>query len=398
MLKSRKKVIMGILLLGLIIVSLVAGFKINDKNRIQKINENKISWKENAITFPKAGTLQPAGYITINWNSAEKIGKVKKYVVYADDKKIAETNGKTTTYEYYTTEVKLHKIYIEAQVEKGSKIYSDVIPFYVNKKGLCMNKDMARNVDAGNWGVSWYYNWSITKHNFTSFRDLQFVPMMWTTAPTDKQEISVLPKLGYKYVLAFNEPDLEEQSNISVEDAVEGMKAFMNQDIYVGSPATALCPPWSDDWFVPFMKQMKKEKMDVDFIPIHHYWNWWNEEGVLAFLDLVDKTWEMYHKPIWITEFAISGVPYRTKQMRQSVIDYMKGVIPELDKRDYVERYSWFSFNPTDYRNGGSALLDITTGEITDLGKLYQSLGMPEGYENSSKVKKEKNTQKDIVK
>ena len=68
--------------------------------------------------------------------------------------------------------------------------------------------------------------------------------MMWTTAPTDKQEISVLPKLGYKYVLAFNEPDLEEQSNISVEDAVEGMKAFMNQDIYVGSPATALCPPW----------------------------------------------------------------------------------------------------------------------------------------------------------
>ena len=144
-----------------------------------------------------------------------------------------------------------------------------------------------------------------------------------------------------RYVLAFNEPDLEEQSNISVEDAVEGMKAFMNQDIYVGSPATALCPPWSDDWFVPFMKQMKKEKMDVDFIPIHHYWNWWNEEGVQAFLDLVDKTWEMYHKPIWITEFAISGVPYRTKQMRQSVIDYMKGVIPELDKRDYVERYSW---------------------------------------------------------
>ena len=143
---------------------------------------------------------------------------------------------------------------------------------------------------------------------------------------------------------------------------------------------------------------MKKEKMDVDFIPIHHYWTWWNEEGVQAFLDLVDKTWEMYHKPIWITEFAISGVPYRTKQMRQSVIDYMKGVIPELDKRDYVERYSWFSFNPTDYRNGGSALLDITTGEITDLGKLYQSLGMPEGYENSSKVKKEKNTQKDIVK
>ena len=53
--------------------------------------------------------------------------------------------------------------------------------------------------------------------------------------------------------------------------------------------------------------------------------------------------------------------------------------------------------------DAGIALLGIIAvvlvgNEITDLGKLYQSLGMPEGYENSSKVKKEKNTQKDIVK
>ena len=50
------------------------------------------------------------------------------------------------------------------------------------------------------------------------------------------------------------------------------------------------------------------------------------------------------------------------------------------------------------YKNLDVQKRQITTGEITDLGKLYQSLGMPEGYENSSKVKKEKNTQKDIVK
>ncbi len=61
------------------------------------------------------------------------------------------------------------------------------------------------------------------------------------------------------------------------------------------------------------MKKMEEQNMDVDFIPIHHYWNWYADEGAQAFLDLVDETWEMYHKPIWITEFAISGDPGKTK-------------------------------------------------------------------------------------
>lgn len=397
MFTKKKSIIVFAMTVCFIIIATVVGVQVINKNRIQKINDNCQEWKETAVTFPEKGSLQPAGYITINWNDAGKMGKVKGYKVYVDDEKIAETDGNTTTCEYYTTQVRLHHAYIQADLEKGSKVYSDIVSFYVNKKGFCLNKDMARYINADDWGVSWYYNWSITKHNFTSFQNLQFVPMMWTTAPTDKDEIAVLPKLGYKYVLAFNEPDLEEQSNISVEDAVEGMKAFMNQGILVGSPATALCPPWSDEWFVPFMEQMEKEDMDVDFIPIHHYWNWWNEEGVQAFLDLVDETWEMYHKPIWITEFAISGVPSRTEEMRQSVIDYMNGVIPELDKREYVERYAWFSFSPSDYKNGGSALFERTSGEVTDLGHLYQKLGIPEGYGDENAVLQEKNTKEDII-
>ena len=394
---KKKKII--ILFLCLCITTLVsaAGIYSVNKERIRKITENSKEWKQSAVTFPQKGSLQPAGYITLKWSKAGKLGEVEGYKVYADGKMIAKTAADTTTCEYYTTEVKQHSVYVEADLKKGSKIFSDIFCFYVNKKGFCMNKDMARYVKADEWGVSWYYNWSITKHNFTSFQNLQFVPMMWTTAPTDKNEIAVLPKLGYKYVLAFNEPDLEEQSNIAVGDAVEGMKAFMNQGMLVGSPATALCPPWSDDWFVPFMKEMKKQDMDVDFIPIHHYWNWWNDEGAQAFLDLVDKTWEMYHKPIWITEFAISGVPSRTKEMRKSVESYMNRVILELDKREYVERYSWFSFNPSDYRNGGSALLEHTTGEITDLGYLYQNLGIPKGYKDKNEVLQEENYKKDII-
>ncbi|MFR4318754.1 MAG: glycosyl hydrolase [Eubacterium sp.] len=174
--------------------------------------------------------------------------------------------------------------------------------------------------------------------------------------------------LGYKYILAYNEPDREDQANMSVDTAIEGMKSLVGKGLKVGSPAAAIWPSISTDWFQPFMKKMKEEKMDVDFIALHHYWNWYTEDGAKAFLDIVDETWKMYHKPIWITEFALSGVPNRTKQTRQSAINYMKYVLPELDKREYVERYAWFSFQPSDYRNGGSAMLNTYTGEITGLG------------------------------
>ncbi len=106
----------------------------------------------------------------------------------------------------------------------------------------------------------------------------------------------------------------------------------------------------------------------------------------------------MYHKPIWITEFALSGVPDWTKQTRQSAINYMKIVLPELDKRDYVERYSWFSFSKSDFKNSGSALLDTYTGKLTGLGKLYQKLGIPEGYQDNKQVEQKDNMKKDIVK
>lgn len=397
--KKRKLFIgLSIGIVVLILVGAVVGFNVSKNNRIANINQEKDKWKTEAILFPTKGSLQPAGYVTIEWESAENMDKVESYEIYVDGEKQGKVKGNKNTFEYYTTKVSKHDVYIKANLKHGSVIYSDIFSFYVNKKGFCMNKEMAANVNAAEWDVSWYYNWSISKHNYTSFQDLQFVPMFWTSAPTDENEVEVLPKRGYKYLLAFNEPDRPDQANMSVDDAIEGMKPLLNQGLYVGSPAVSIWPSISTDWFQPFMEKMEENKMEVDFITLHHYWNWHDEEGAKAFLDIVDESWEMYHKPIWITEFALSGVPNWTKQTRQSAINYMKNILPELDKREYVERYAWFSFSPSDYKNGGSALLDTYTGEITGLGKTYQKLGVPQGYGNEKQSLQQKNDKKDTVK
>ena len=399
--KSNKKKLLIGLCVGIaivIVIGIVAGGNISKNNRIANINKVKEQWKQETLISPQKLSLQPAGYITIEWNSAEKMDDVDSYEIYVNDKKQGEVKGNKTTFEYYTTDVSRHAVYIKANLKHGSEIYSDIFYFYVNKKGFCMNTDMAANVNAEDWNVSWYYNWSISKHNYTSFQDLQFVPMFWTSAPTDKNEVEVLPKRGYKYLLAFNEPDRPDQANISVDTAIEGMKPLLNKGLYVGSPAVSIWPSISTDWFQPFMKKMEENKMDMDFITLHHYWNWHDEEGAKAFIKIVDESWEMYHKPIWITEFALSGVPDWTKQTRQSAINYMKIILPELDKRDYVERYAWFSFSKSDYKNSGSALLDTYTGKITGLGKTYQKLGNPEGYEDENQTAQQNNKQMDIVK
>lgn len=396
--RSRLRLLSRIVIVVITLCLIATLFYFSEKERIAKINNNIAAWKTETIITPEAGSLQAAGYITISWKSADTMGSVKGYKIYVNDEFVAETNAQTTSYEYYTTSVSGHRVYIEADLRRGSVINSDIQTFYVNKKGHCVNKDMAQNIDAKEWGCSWYYNWELNPFMYDSFKELQYVPMMWKSCDTDQKIISRFHKQGYKYVLAFNEPDLVEQSDIAVEDAVEGMKAFMNQNILVGAPATALCPPWSRNWFQPFMNQMKYEGMDVDFIPIHHYWNWSQPEAVDAFLDLVKETYEMYKKPIWITEFAISSNPGDTKAQRQLVMDYMKPVIEALDELEYVERYAWFSFSPNDRRNGGSSLIQEYTGEITDLGYMYQKLGMPEGYNDSNVINRVENSRKDVIK
>ena len=353
------------------------------------------TWKTTALKSPSKGQLVAAGDIKISWNSLEK---VQHYDIYFDGKyeKSVEANITQTT--IYSTAVARHTIRVVAVLENNDEINVSERTFYISKKGLCVNKDMSRELAADKMNASWYYNWDITPFNYYSFENMEYIPMMWTYGSTEATMIERLKKMGYKYLLAYNEPDFTDQSNLSVDEVVDAWPDFMNKGIQISSPATALCPPWSKDWFQPFMEKIDADdNLSIDFIALHHYWNWYSDEGVQAFLDLIDQTYEMYHKPIWITEFAISGDPGKNQEQLDAVIGYMKGVIPGLEERDYVERYAWFSFGSRDSRNGASALYDISTGEFTELGKLYSSVGIPAGYQDDSVDVIKENDIKDIL-
>ena len=123
--------------------------------------------------------------------------------------------------EFYTTQVSEHNVYVVATLKNGSNVQTANRRFYVTKKGVCVNtKDMGTAVDPASMNVGWYYNWdwkSFKDMNFSNkkFDDLEFVPMIWGDSMTETSEIfDNVKSKGYKYLLAYNEPDLTWESNV----------------------------------------------------------------------------------------------------------------------------------------------------------------------------------------
>ncbi len=339
-------------------------------------------WQTNAITSPVAGKLVPAGYVDIKWTSANDLGEVKGYKVYVDDALVNTATATTTQFEFYTTTVSSHKTYIVAEFTDGSSVTSSTFYFYVTKKGLCVNDKMGKMLIPDDMNIGWYYNWGVNPFTYSCYTDIDYVPMIWGTG--SEKYISSIASKGYKYLLAYNEPDMGANaggSNINVNTAINNWKKFLGNSYYLGSPAPAFCPAWNNGtWFRTFMSRI--DQSTIDFIPLHCYYKTYG--GVKAandFLEnVVDKTYEMYHKPIWITEFAPNGWGYSDSNGRKQCKEFLEAVLKGLDERSYVERYSWFSFDTTDGTNGAAALWTNKTGVLTDLGNAYVANGNPEGY------------------
>ena len=171
----------------------VAGIFVNDNS---KKEATLIKWKENALVNPTPGKMIGAGNIDITianlddiYENSEKYGKVNEYNIYIDgEKQFAikpdefakeekEDEGfvsgmkledmtkkeesisdiaSVATVEFHCAKTNSYEIYIEADYDNGSKIYSDVFTIYISKKGLCVNKDMSRELAADKMNASWY--------------------------------------------------------------------------------------------------------------------------------------------------------------------------------------------------------------------------------------------------
>ena len=82
-------------------------------------------------------------------------------------------------------------------------------------------------------------------------------------------------------------------------------------------------------------------------------------------MDIVDKVYEKYNLPIWITEMSVVDNEAETadenRYTSSQILATMRKLLPELYNRKYVERFAWFSAtkdSPNYPRQAASILFD----------------------------------------
>jgi len=241
-----------------------------------------------------------------------------------------------------------------------------------NKKGTCMSyKNATWSTRVSRLKAHWHYSWGKDlKPNEPA--NVEYVPMFWGKKVED-ETIAYLKQLKeegkIKHILGFNEPDGEEQANMTVDEAIALWPKLEEIGLPLGSPATVGSPA-GNAWLNDFMAKAEAQGLRVDFVCMHSY----GGLNVDAFMDKVKEAHELYGKPIWITEFAVGDwnatTPEENKYSADQVLNFMKAVLPKLEELDYVHRYAWYNAKTTDAPLASSVLFD-ENDELTPLGEYY---------------------------
>jgi len=228
-----------------------------------------------------------------------------------------------------------------------------------SKRGISYN-DIGATKNFGS-KITWQYNWASTPGGEVK-SGIEFVPMLWGADPGHTgnwlNDAAEAIAGGASHILAFNEPDLGAQSNLSPQAAAAAYKQFIQPlagKAKLCSPAiTNGGAPMGTAWLDNFLNECTG--CQIDCIAIHIYDSATN---VQYYKDYITEIGTKYGKPAWVTEFGASG----TTQQQQ---DFLNEMLPFLDNLDTVERYAYFM--------AGQDILVDTSDALTTLGQSYNSI------------------------
>lgn len=246
------------------------------------------------------------------------------------------------------------------------------------KRGVAFSFTQVTDLPLMSPYISWDYNWGNTPSNDAAMwfdaNEMDFCPMCWNgNYNADAIRAFVAAHPNTKYLLAFNEPNLTDQANMTPSKAAElwppvvALAKELNLKLVSPAMNYGTLAGYSDPikWLDEFFAQPNVDVNDIYAISIHCYMS--SASAVQGYVEKFEK----YNKPIWMTEFcAWDPVPGSvTTQM-----DYMCAVLNYLEANPKVERYAWFiprSGNKVDSPPYMQLLTHDYPADLTDLGKMY---------------------------
>jgi hypothetical protein len=221
-------------------------------------------------------------------------------------------------------------------------------------------------------GAGWYYTWSAGHSGITTPHGVDFVPMIWGSGSVTDKSLAQA-KSGGHYLLGFNEPDLSSQSNMSVAQALDLWPKLEATGQTLGSPAVASGGATAGGWLDQFMSGAKSHDYRVDFIALHWYGGDFTTSAAVSQLkSYLQAVWNRYHKPIWLTEYALinfsNGTHYPSESAQAA---FVTASTKMLDNLSFLQRYAWFALPAAD--DGPSTGLFTSGPKVTDVGKAFEA-------------------------
>lgn len=215
-----------------------------------------------------------------------------------------------------------------------------------NKRGVGFSSPFyAEDVPILQHAISWVYNWGTSPSAaldaaFTQY-GMDFVPMAWNGVNEASIRAYKQAHPQCKYILAFNEPNLTDQANMTPQQAAEKWPQLKNLAQELGlmivSPAMnyGTLSGYSDPvkWLDEFFACDGVSIDDVCAIALHCYMG--SAGAMKGFIDRFDK----YNKPIWMTEFCGWEAPVNSAEDQ---LNYMSETVLMLERDTRVQRYAWF--------------------------------------------------------
>ncbi len=359
--------------------------KVSGANAVLNTNVRVVEYAAGAVIIPQSSNFQPLQVFTEE-NFQGSFQYLSQYTEYNTSAlgAMASTissfilkRGYTATFAQNSDGSGFSKNYVaqDCDLEIGvlpTKL-NDQINFvrifpwrWISKKGIGGNI-------GGNLDIKWWYNWNLDQN---STLDKEYVPIRqerwWPGLGQNWQT------RGASHLLGYNEPDSTDQSNIAVGDAIWSWPDLLGTGLRVGSPAPT--DGGLSGWLYPFMQQADAADLRVDFVAVHYYQCYWNNDDPAGVANQMYNYLKGVHdqtgRPIWITEWNNganwTGCGDPTYAQQAAAIGAM---IDMLDSTPWVERYALYNW-VEDVRR-----LQWDDGSLTDAGIVYRDQVSPVGYQ-----------------
>jgi hypothetical protein len=197
--------------------------------------------------------------------------------------------------------------------------------------------------------------------------------MIWGPGSVTAQALSQAKAAG-PYLLGFNEPDLSSQSNMTVDSALSLWPQLESTGSTLGSPAVASGGATAGGWLDRFMSGAAAKGYRVDFITLHWYGSDFTTMNAVNQLQTyIQAVYDRYHKPIWLTEFALikfagGGSVYPTQDQQAAFVSASAQMLAGLS---FVQRYAWFALPASD--TADSSGLFRSGPSVTTVGKAFEA-------------------------